>query len=131
MPKTSKTTASATVKAEGYEGYQEKLEGGYFVSIERYTSDFDLTPFFKGLADDRCICEHWGYVLSGTITYKTARGEETFAAGDAFYVAPGHTHVLTKGGEMVEFSRTAEHDRVAEVVRKNMEAEGHRVTGVA
>jgi hypothetical protein len=129
MPKTSKATASATVRAEGYEGHQEKLEGGYFVSIERYTKDVDLTPMFKGLPDDRCLCEHWGYVLSGAVTYKTPHGDETFRAGDAFYLAPGHTHILTTGAEMVEFSRTAEHDRVAEVVRKNMEAAGSRVTG--
>jgi hypothetical protein len=124
MPKTSKETASVTVETDGYEGHQEKLDGGYFVSIESYTKDFDLSSMFKGLPDDRCTCQHWGYVLAGEVTYKTAQGDETFAAGDAFYVAPGHTHVLTKGAAMVEFSLTAEHDVVADAVIANMRAAG-------
>jgi hypothetical protein len=127
MPKTSWATAPAT-RTEAFDGRQEKLEGGYFVSMEKHLQDFDLTPMFKGLPDDLCTCEHWGYVLAGTVTYKTPHGDETFAAGDAFCIGPGHTHVLTKGGEMVEFSRSLEHDRVGEVVIKNMEAAGHEVT---
>jgi hypothetical protein len=127
MPKTSWDTAPVT-RSEAFEGRQQKLEGGYFVSMEKHTKDFDLTPMFKGLAGDACTCEHWGYVLAGTVTYKTPQGDEVFAAGDAFYVAPGHTHVLTEGGEMVEFSRSAEHDHVGEVVIKNMEASGRDVT---
>ncbi len=126
MPKTSWDTASKT-RSEAFDGRQDKLEGGYFVSIEKHIADFDLSPYFKGLPGDACTCEHWGYVLAGTVIYKTPNGDETFKAGDAFYVAPGHTHVLTKGGEMVEFSKSAEHDVVGEVVIKNMQAAGEEV----
>lgn len=124
MPKASKTTASETVEIPGYEGHVEDLDGGYTVAFERYTEDADLAPAYAGLPDDRCQCEHWGYVLSGSVTYRTAAGEETFQAGDAYYVAAGHTPVLTKGTEVVEFSPTIELRRTLEIVTKNMDAAG-------
>jgi hypothetical protein len=122
MPKASRETASETVQVEGYEGHIERLAGGYTVAFETYTDDADLTPFFKGLPDDRCQCEHWGYVIRGKVTFKSAAGEETFAAGDAYYAPPGHTPVLYAGTEVVEFSPTEELQRTMEVVTKNMEA---------
>jgi hypothetical protein len=123
MPKASRTTASETVEVEGYEGHLEDLEGGYTVAFETYTADADLSPFFAGLPDDRCQCEHWGYVIAGSVMFKTHDGvEETFQAGDAYYVAPGHTPVLTRGTEVVEFSPTIELRRTLDVVAKNMES---------
>jgi mannose-6-phosphate isomerase-like protein (cupin superfamily) len=122
MPHASKATASETVKLEGYEGHMENLEGGYTVAFEKYSADADLTPFFKGLPDDQCQAEHWGYVISGNLTFKTADGDETFEAGDAYYVGPGHTPVLYAGTEVVEFSPTRELQQTLEVVERNMEA---------
>jgi hypothetical protein len=122
MPKASKETASESMQAEGYEGHFEQLEGGYTVGFETYTEDADLAPFFRGLPDDRCQCEHWGYVMTGSVTFRTAAGEETFRGGDAYYVAPGHTPVLTRGTEVVEFSPTIELRRTLEVITNNMEA---------
>jgi hypothetical protein len=124
MPKASKDTASDSMEVEGYEGHFENFDGGYTVGFETYTADADLTPFFKGLPDDRCQCEHWGYVIKGKLSFKTADGEETFEGGDAYFVPPGHTPVLTAGTEVVEFSPTDELQRTMEVVEKNMEAAG-------
>jgi hypothetical protein len=124
MPKASKTTASENVEAEGYEGHLEHFPGGYTVAFERYTADADLTPFFAGLPDDRCQCAHWGYVAAGRVTFKTAHGEETFQAGDAYYVPAGHTPVLYAGTEVIEFSPTAELQHTLETVTKNMQATG-------
>jgi len=125
MPHASKTTASQTVELEGYEGHIENLEGGYTVAVESYSADADLTPFFRGLPDDQCQAEHWGYVIAGRLTFKTADGEETFQAGDAYYVPPGHTPVLYAGTEVVEFSPTAELNRTMAVIGRNLaEAEG-------
>ncbi len=124
MPKASKTTASETMELEGYEGHVERMVGGYTAVFEKYTADADLTPFFKGLPDDRCQCAHWGYVISGKVTFKTADGEETFEAGDAYYVPPGHTPMLYAGTEVVEFSPTDELQRTFEAVEKNMTAAG-------
>ena len=124
MPKASKETASETVEVEGYEGHIENFEGGYTVAFETYTADADLGPFFKGLPDDSCQAEHWGYVINGKVTFQSAHGEETFETGDAYYVPPGHTPMLYAGTEVVEFSPTDELQRTLEVVTKNMEAAG-------
>jgi hypothetical protein len=59
------------------------------------------------------------------VSFKTAAGDETFAAGDAYYIAPGHTPVLYADTEIVEFSPTNKLQQTIEVVSKNMEsAEG-------
>ena len=124
MPKASKATASDSMQVEGYEGHFENFDGGYTVGFETYTADADMGELFKGLPDDRCQCEHWGYVIKGKLTFKTADGEETFETGDAYYVPPGHTPVLYAGTEVVEFSPTNELQQTMAVIEKNMEAAG-------
>ena len=122
MPKASKTTATDAVVLDGYEGHFENFDGGYTVGFETYTADADLTALFAGLPDDRCQCPHWGYVAKGKVTFKTEAGEETFVAGDAYFVGPGHTPVLFAGTEVIEFSPTRELEQTLEVVEKNMAA---------
>lgn len=121
MPKASKLTASEHEILEGYEGHFEHFEGGWTVGFESYIQDADLEPFFRGLPEDRCQCEHMGYVLKGKVTFRSAAGEETFEAGDAYYVGPGHTPVLYAGTELIEFSPTDELARTFAVVAKNMQ----------
>ena len=48
--------------------------------------------------------------------------EETYEAGDAYYVPPGHTPVVYDGNELVEFSPTDELAKTMEVVMRNMAA---------
>lgn len=120
MPKASKQTATDSMEIDGYEGHFENFDGGYTVGFETYTADADLTALFVGLPDDRCQCSHWGYVIKGKVTFKTANGDETFEAGDAYYVSPGHTPVLYAGTEVVEFSPTAELQDTLAVVEKNL-----------
>ena len=120
MPKASKQTASEHEAVEGYQGHFEHFEGGWTVAFETYTSDVDLAPLFKGLPDDRCQCAHMGYVLAGTVAFRSSDGEEVFEAGDAYYVGPGHTPVLSAGTEVIEFSPTDELGRTMEVVTTNM-----------
>jgi hypothetical protein len=122
MPKAAKATASDSVQLEGYEGHFENFDGGYTVGFETYTSDADMADLFKGLPDDRCQCEHWGYVIKGKVSFKTSDGEETFETGDAYYVGPGHTPVLYAGTEIVEFSPTKDLQQTMEVIEKNMES---------
>jgi quercetin dioxygenase-like cupin family protein len=123
MAKASKQTATHTEEMEGFEGHYEHFEGGYTVGFEKYGEDADLAPVFKGLPDDRCQCEHWGYVLKGKVGFRYADGEEeTYEAGDGYYAPPGHTPILYAGGEIVEFSPTEELNQTMEVVTKNMEA---------
>ena len=92
------------------------------MAFEKYSEDADLGPFFKGLPDDQCQAAHWGYVIKGKLTFKSASGDETFEAGDAYYAPPGHTPVLYAGTEVVEFSPTKELQDTLAVVAENMES---------
>jgi hypothetical protein len=105
-------------------GHLENFDDGYTVAFEKYTQDADLAPFFSGLPNDQCQAAHWGYVITGKVTFKTADGEDIFESADAYYVPPGHTPKLFAGTEVVEFSPTAELQRTLEVVTRNMEAAG-------
>jgi hypothetical protein len=122
--KSSRTTAPENLEVEGYEGHFAELEG-YTVGFETYTADVDLAPFFVGLPDDRCQCPHWGYVVTGRLTFRYPDGsEDVLGAGDAYYAPPGHTPVLYAGTEVVEFSPTAELQATLAVVDKNMSTLG-------
>jgi hypothetical protein len=98
MPKASKVTASDSMILDGYEGHFENFEGGYTVGFETYTADADLTPMFVGLSDDRCQCAHWGYVVKGKLTFKTADGDETFETGDVRTTSAPDTHRSSSPG---------------------------------
>ena len=123
MPKANMQTINDPVSAPGFEGrYAELLD--HTVGFEAYSEEADMAALFVGLPDDRCQCPHFGYVLKGSVTYKTAEGDETFNAGDAYVVGAGHTPVMHPGTELVEFSPTADLNKTMAVVSKNMEAMG-------
>ncbi len=122
MPKASKESASDHESVEGYEGHFEHFDGGWTVGFETYTEDADLSPFFDGLPNNECQCEHMGYVITGKVAFRSGNSEEVFETGDAYYVGPGHTPVLYAGTEVVEFSPTDKLAQTMEVVTKNMEA---------
>ncbi len=65
------------------------------------------------MPDDLCQSPHWGYVLKGRLTYRSAGGDEVIDAGEAFYVAPGHTLLGAAGTELVFFSPTREWEETA------------------
>lgn len=121
MPSVSATSASQHEAMEGFEGHYGEVDG-YTIGFEQYTEDADLAAMFAGLPDDRCQCPHWGYVLRGKIGFRSAAGEETFVAGDAYYVGPGHTPILYAGGAVVEFSPSDELAQTMQVVMRNMAA---------
>ena len=124
MAKASKESAAEHVEGEGFEGHYTEL-GGTTVGFESYTADADMTPLFVGLPDDKCQCEHWGYVFEGKIVYHTAAGDEEFVGGDAYFVGPGHTPSIFAGTSLVEFSPTDRLNETMEVVTRNMEASGN------
>jgi len=123
MAKASKASASEHVQLEGFEGHYAEL-GATTVGWETYTVDADLTPLFKGLPDDRCQCEHWGYVFEGKLVFHTAEGDEEFVSGNAYAVVPGHTPSIFAGTSLVEFSPTDRLNQTMEVVSRNAEAAG-------
>ena len=124
MPKVSRDTASGAVSLEGHEIRTEDLEGGYSVCFESHTVDADVAEWFRGLPGDRCQVPRWGYVLAGMITFQFADRDETYVAGDAYYVPPGHTPIHYAGAEIVEFSPTEPLKETIGVVMGNLRPAG-------
>jgi hypothetical protein len=120
MPKVSKETASETIALEGLEVQLEHLDGGYSVCFESHTADADLSDLFRGLPEDRSQLPRWGYVIEGKVGFRFADREETYEAGDAYYVPPGHTPIHFAGAEIVEFSPTDALGETMAVVLENL-----------
>ena len=124
MPKVSKETASETIALEGLEVQLEHLDGGYSVCFESHTADADLADLFRGLPDNRSQLPRWGYVIEGKVGFRFADREETYEAGDAYYVPPDHTPIHFAGAEIVEFSPTDALGETIGVVLENLRAAG-------
>jgi hypothetical protein len=127
MPKASRDTASDQVATEGLDVRFEHLDGGYSVCFESHTASADLADLFRGLPDDRAQLPRWGYVVKGKVAFRFPDHEETFEAGDAYYVPPGHTPVHYAGAEIVEFSPTDVLSQTMPVVLGNLQATGAEV----
>jgi len=121
VPKLSKDTAPHVEDAGVMIGRYGELDG-YTVGFEYFREDADATPLFKGLPDDRCQSPHWGYVVSGRVTFRYADRDETYEVGDAYYAPPGHIPVVDAGTEVVEFSPSEEYGRTMSVVAQNLAA---------
>jgi hypothetical protein len=122
MPRTSRETAPNVTQFEGVVDDRFEVLDGYHISFTSFESDVDGAPLLKGAPDDQCHCPHWGYVLKGRFGFRFGDREEIYEAGDAFYVAPGHTPVGFAGGEIVMFQPEEEMARTVEVMKRNMEA---------
>ena len=121
MPKVSKEAATemqdigiGTISSETVDGY----EFDFFDLRE----EADMAPLLKGLPDDRCTCPHWGYVTRGSVTFTFADHAETFEAGDAFHVPPGHTPASAAGTEYFLISPADQVAEVDAVIQRNMAA---------
>ncbi len=124
MPSVSRETASQHIEFDGNDVRVENLEGGYSVCFESHTENADLADLFRGLPDDRAQFPRWGYVIAGRMGFRFADREEAYEAGDAYYVAPGHTPVHYAGTEIVEFSPTQILAETIPVVMKNLQERG-------
>src|SRR5438067_4541199 len=107
MPKVSKDSATQGGEFGPVTDRSDEIEG-YTVNFTSFQEDVDATPLMKGLPDDRCQCPHWGYIVSGKMTFRFAGGEEAFEAGDAFYAPPGHVPIVQAGTEVIQFSPSEE-----------------------
>ena len=78
---------------------------------------------FKGLPDDRCQCDHWGYLFSGSfrVTYLDGT-EEIVRAGEAYHLRPGHFVRTLEPVELIELSPVEDHDRTMETIARNLGA---------
>ena len=97
--------------------------GDMTVEMDRLEPNLDIDALFKGLPDDMCQAEHWGYVIEGEMIYVMADGERIAAGpGEAYYAPPGHLpHTGSEGARVVEFSKTEDLDATMQVVEKNMQ----------
>jgi len=122
MPKVSRDTATVEQHCP-VEDRHEELDD-YAVNFLTFQQTIDASPLFKGLPGDQCSCPHWGYVFAGKITFRFDDHDESFEAGDAFYVPAGHTPIVEAGTEYVQFSPSAELQVVSEAMMKNALAMG-------
>jgi hypothetical protein len=88
--------------------------------ITQIPAGTDLAALLKGLPDDQCPCPHWGYVITGRFVVWYSSHEETIAAGQAYYLQPGHVPEYLEDTEVFEVSPTAELNKVIEVVMGNL-----------
>jgi hypothetical protein len=118
----SKDELEATVIGE-YEGRSIDA-GGLRIAFESMPAQFppDESPF-KGLQDDRCQCDHWGYLLKGSfrVTYND-EPDEVVHAGEAYHLRPGHFVQTIEPVELIELSPVEEHDRTMATIARNMGA---------
>jgi hypothetical protein len=121
MPRTRKDEAPIAVDEPVYQARFVEL-GDYTVGFETFPVDIDPGPFFRGLPDDRCQCEHWGIVVTGSVTMRYADHEETYSEGDVYYIAPGHRPLVWAGASTIEFTPTAQFTATSAVVNANMAA---------
>jgi hypothetical protein len=120
MAKVSKATAEKQDIGVGAI-YEQDLDG-YQVTILDLREETDMAPLLKGLPDDLCQCEHWGYVTRGRVTFAFRDHTEVFEAGDAFRVLPGHSPSTIAGTEWVLFSPADQIAPVNEAIQRNMGA---------
>lgn len=121
MPSAHASTTPVDIDLEFIEGRYTTL-GDHTVAFETYRQDYDPAAFFAGLPEDRCQCSHWGVVTAGSITFRFADHLETYRAGDAYYVGPGHLPLFAAGSAVTEFSPTADLEQTMAVVGANLEA---------
>ena len=121
MPSASKMTTPLAVDLPEIQGRYAELDG-YTVGFETFREDADATPLMKGLPDDRCQSPHWGYVVSGSVTFKYADRDETYETGDAYYAPPGHIPVIKAGTEVIEFSPSGPYAETMKVLSQNLAA---------
>ncbi len=103
---------------------REMAMGDLDASHERLPAGLDLAPLFKGLPDDLCQCQHWGYLLRGRVRVIYPDREELIQPGDCFYMPAGHLPVFEEDSEWLIFSPRGEHKKTADAVRRNKAALG-------
>lgn len=107
---------------EGVGEVRRVESGDVTAEFGRADRALDTTALFQGLPDDMCQCRHQGYVVSGSLTFKTTDGSFDVAAGEAFDVPPGHIPIFSAGCEWVQFTATAQQRKTDEAIRRNTAA---------
>ena len=95
--------------------------GGMTVAFNEIPAGTDMSPLLKGLKNDSCQCQHWGYILEGELLMKYDDGkEDKLTAGDVFYMQPGHTGIAKQDTKLIDFSPERELKEVMDHIAKKM-----------
>jgi len=121
MPHVSRDSAAESVCLFGIDVKLTNFDGGYTVCFESHSNEQDLGPLFEGLSDGACQFVRLGYVIEGTTAFRIGDRVETYAAGDAYYVPPGHIPIQHPGARIVEFSPTEALGQAIGVLMANVE----------
>ncbi|MBM3676373.1 MAG: cupin domain-containing protein [Actinobacteria bacterium] len=98
--------------------------GGITVGFESAPAGMDAQSSLKGLPDDRCQANHWGYLFSGRIVVDYGDRQETIVGGQAYHIPPGHLITFEEDTEAIEFTPTDELEQTLAVVRRNAAKSG-------
>jgi hypothetical protein len=120
MTAITRNDAPIAIEAGGVELRMREVGGDVTVAFARLPKGTDMAPAVKGLPGDMCQCPHWGYLLKGRLRMRTARGDETYEAGQAFYWPPGHVPEALEDCEYVDFSPPPEFHEVIDHVKSRM-----------
>ena len=100
-------------------------QGGMTIAFERLSAGVQTAPLYKGLPDDACQSPHWGYLVRGRLRVVATDGsEERIAAGQAYYLPPGHNVVVEQDALIVEFSPTEERARTMQHAAQVLQGAG-------
>ncbi len=120
MPSVSKASATEVDKTPAGTIFSGLADGYEFAFFDLH-DDLDGAQILKGLPGDLCPCPHWGYVTSGRITFAFPDRDETFEAGEAFYVAAGHTPHFAGGTQFLMTTADDDNNRLLnETMRRNL-----------
>src|SRR5688572_27370922 len=90
--------------------------GDLNVALEAAAAGTDTAALFRGLPDDRCPCQHWGYVIRGRMLIRYRDRTEILRAGDAYYLTPGHLTFFEEDTEHLELTPRAAYQATFEVM---------------
>ena len=121
MPHVSPATADESMSLFGIDVKLTNFDGGYTVCFESHSNDQDLGPLFDGLPHGECQFVRLGYVVEGTVAFRIGEQTETYSAGEAYYVPPGHIPIQHAGARIVEFSPTEQLGEAVGVLMANVQ----------
>ncbi|MGE5595120.1 MAG: cupin domain-containing protein [Hyphomicrobiales bacterium] len=96
---------------------------GMRVSLVSVPAGADFAPLLRGLPQDLCQGEHWGYVVRGRLRVTLADGtEEVLSAGDFYHLPAGHTGVAEEDTDFIEVGEPGPHQQFVDQAKKNIAA---------
>jgi hypothetical protein len=108
-----------TVEFPGYSGKWTTM-GDLHFAFESCAAGSDIDGLISIFPDQACPVEHWGIVYRGKVRVEYTDGtEETFSAGDTFYVQPGHRPYMLEDTELLQLTDKQKH---ADFIRQIAEA---------